>query len=148
MVDQKIQDDPSFIPDLPRYQHMQWEGRATVEDIPLIGKADGLCFDTMVLADYKTGKTPWTQKRTDETDQLTMYLLLIYELKKIKPENFKCKIHWLPTKETGSFEIAFRDNPVVPITFETSRTMVQVLKFGSFIKQTVKEMNEYVKNHA
>lgn len=147
MVDQKIQDDPSFIPTLPRYQHMQWEGKVVFNGIPLIGKADGLDFNNFVLADYKTGKKAWDQKRTDETDQLTMYLMLVYITKKILPEKFTCRIHWLPTVETGAFEIAFRDNPVVPITFETSRSMADILRFGTFINRTVKEMNDYVKNH-
>lgn len=146
IVDKRIQEDPTFIPDLPRYPHMQWEGKVIFSDIPLIGKADGVDFDNKILSDYKTGVVEWNKKRADETEQLTMYALLVYVTKKLKPEDFVYKIHWLPTKETGDFKIAFRDDPVVPITFDTKRTMKDIAVFGNKIKKTVEEMERFIKS--
>lgn len=145
-VDKKIQDDPTFIPSLPRYPHMQWEGKVVFNKIPLIGKLDGVDFNKKILIDYKTGKKEWDQKRIDEHEQLTFYALLVYVIKKIKPEDFVYKIHWLPTKETGDFVIDFRDDPVVPITFESKRTMKDILLYGTKIMRIVKEMEQFVKN--
>lgn len=153
MVDKKIQNDSSFIPSLPRYPLMQHKMNVMFGDIPLVGLPDGLCLDDFLLADYKTGndKYPWTKKKADETGQLTMYLFLIYIAHKLSPEKFKLFIHWLPTKkeETGDFKtlISFRDDPVVPITFQTKRTMADILKFGGRIQKVWKEMQEYAANH-
>lgn len=152
MIDKKIENDPTFLPTLPRYSIMQHKMKAMFNGIQIIGTADGMCFDKFLLADFKTGRIPWDQKRTDETKQLTMYLLLAYITKKVSPEDFKCYIHWLPTKKDdhGNFEseISFRDDPVVPITFETKRSMKDILLFGSYIMKTVDEMKSFVESHA
>lgn len=146
VVDKKIQKDPTFLPTLPRYTHMQYPLKVVFNKIPLIGFPDGVCFDNGLLADYKTGKKAWDQKRADETGQLTMYLFMIYAAKKLRPEQFKCFIHWLPTKENGDFTISFTDD-MEPVTIETKRTMQDVLAFGARINATVKAMNEYLKEH-
>ena len=147
MIDLKIQNDPTFLPSLPRYPLMQHEMKVVFNGIHLIGKPDGLDLNEFVLVDFKTGKQPWNKKRADETYQLTMYLLLIYITKKIPPEKFKCLIHWLPTKENGSFDIEFRDNPVKVITIETKRSMKDLLNFGTYIHETIKSMEKYVLDH-
>lgn len=150
-VDQIIQDDPSFIPSLPRYPMMQKEMKVVFNGIYLIGRFDGLDMDNFVLADYKTGVKAWDKKRVEESIQLLFYLLLIYITEKIPPEKITCKIHWLPTKktETGDFKtsIVFRDNPPIPFTFETKFKMSDILKFGQKINETVKEMEKYVKTY-
>ncbi len=151
-IDKLIQDDSTFCPTLPRYPLMQYQMDVIYnKKIPMTGKPDGLCLDTFLLADFKTGKASWTQSRADETDQLTAYLFFIYIKHKISPEKFRCFIHWLPTKkvEHGNFdvEILFRDKNLVPITFETKRTMQDLLKFGEKVNETVLAMQEYVRNH-
>lgn len=145
MIDKKIQNDPLFMPALPRYPLMQHKLTGAFSKIPLVGLPDGLCLDTFQLADYKTGKKPWDQKRADETGQLTMYLLLIYLSLKIKPEEFTCFIHWLPTQDSGKFEISLVGEEVK--TFETKRTMKEILVFGSRIIKTVNAMEAYVDNY-
>ena len=150
MVDKKIQDDPTFIPDLPRYPLMQEQYTVSFNGIKLTGKFDGLDLDKFLLADYKSGRVAWDKKRADETIQLTFYLLLVYITKKIPPEKFRCFIHWLPTKkdESGNFDvkISFREDPVVPITFETRRTMKDLLLFGTKIMSTVALMKKFVES--
>lgn len=146
VIDKRIQVDKNFLPDLPRYPLMQHRMEAKFGKIPLVGLPDGLCFDTYMLADYKTGKKAWDQKRADETGQLTMYLLLVYLTKKIKPEKFRCFIHWLPTQERGDFTIGFTDTFKVE-TFETKRTMRDILNFGMRINKTLREMEEYCLRH-
>jgi hypothetical protein len=146
IVDKKIQDDPYFLPKVPRYPLMQFPLKATFNKIPMVGFPDGLDLENMKLADYKTGKAKWDQKRADETGQLTMYLFLLYIVKKVKPEEFKCYIHWLPTKENGDFSITLINENDVQ-TFETKRTMRDLLEFGARINTTVKAMNEYLQSH-
>lgn len=143
IIDKKIQDDPKFMPSLPRYPHMQYKMKVMFDGVPLVGLPDGLDLDKYLLADYKTGKKAWDQKRADETGQLTMYLLLLYISKKLPPEKFKCYIHWLPTEERGDFSIDLIKD-CKPITFETKRTMTDVLLFGLRIKKVIKDMEEYL----
>ena len=152
IIDKKIQDDLKFLPDLPRYPLMQHKLKVAFDKIHLVGLPDGLCLKSFFLADYKTGKIPWTQEKANETGQLTMYLFLIYITYKIPPEQFTCFIHWLPTQkeERGDFNdvISFRDNPVRVFSFKTKRTMTDLLYFGEKIKKVIGEMEMYVRNHA
>lgn len=142
LIDKRIQDDPNFLPHLPRYEHMQYKMKVMFDGIPLVGVPDGLNLTgKKELADYKTGKKKWDKKRADETGQLTFYLFLLYITHKIKPEEFILMIHWLPTEETGSFEIRMINEQVK--TFYTKRTMSDLLAFGARIKKVVKEMEIY-----
>ena len=147
MVDDRIQEDPSFIPLLERYPIQQHSMSVMYNGIKLNGTADHFDRKGRRLKDDKTGKKEWTQKRADETGQLTMYLLLIYISEKIKPEEMTCYIDWLPTVENGDFTLTFRDNPPKPITFKTKRTMADLLQFASYIDSVRKEMAAYGKNH-
>lgn len=145
-VDRRLQDDPEFLPHVPRYPLMQHRMEAKFAQLVLVGVPDGLDLDNYLLADYKTGKVAWTQKRADETGQLKMYLLLILLTEKIRPENFECMIHWLPTRETGDFAIELIDEKDCK-TFHTAFTMRDILDFGMRIKKTVKAMKLYAKSH-
>jgi hypothetical protein len=148
MMDKLIQDDPTFCPQLPRYPHMQYQLDVKYKDIPLTGKPDGLDLDNFILADYKSGRGEWTQQKADATEQLTAYLLFIYLKHKIMPEKFACRIHWIPTKHTHDFKITYRDKKIVPVTFTTKRTMLDLLKLMGKIEKTVLEMELFVRQHA
>lgn len=146
MVDKRLQDDPEYLPHVPRYPLMQHKMRANIGDLPLIGVPDGLDFENRILSDYKTGKKAWDQKRTNDTGQLKFYLLLIYLTEKIRPGEFKCLIHWLPTAYQSDFTIGFR-NPNDPelFTFATSHTLPDILHFANYLKDTYALMQRYVK---
>ena len=108
MIDKRIQEDSSFLPELPRYEHMQYKMKVMYDGIPLVGIPDGLNLTgKKELADFKTGKKAWDKQRTDETGQLTFYLLLLYISEKLRPEDFDCYIHWLPTQEKETFQMRF-----------------------------------------
>ncbi len=146
LIDKRIQNDPKFLPTLPRYPLMQYKMSVIYNKIPLVGLPDGIDFTNPRLADYKTGKKKWDQDRADETGQLTMYLLLVYISKKVSPEKFRCFIHWLPTQANGDFTISLIKD-CKPITIETKRTMADLLKFGQRINSIYKQMEEYCLNH-
>ena len=139
--------DPNHVPHLKRGQIFEYELKAKLKNIPLIGFIDSYTPHTE-LEEYKTGVKAWTQKRADEHGQIDMYLLMLYLMHGVKPEDVSCRVHWLPTKETGDFRIVFTDphNPIVH-TFETKRTLSQVLKFGVRITKTVEAMRAYAENH-
>lgn len=151
-VDKKIQNDPTFLPEVIRYPIMQHEMRAVFDGIPLMGIADTFrpywsegpydFYESVAIRDYKTGRNKWDQARADETGQLTLYTFFQYLNDKVKPEDVDLFIDWLPTC-IHKGDIAFRDDPVKVFTFHTKRTMRDVLKFGEHIKKTWKEMEEY-----
>lgn len=146
MIDERFQNDLSFIPEIPRYPLLQHEMKATFDSIPLIGKPDNLYLDKFLLRDLKTGKWDWTTEKADNTKQFDMYLLLIYLVYKIKPDKFTCFIDWLPTRDSGNFEISFIE-PVKVQSFKTKRTMGDILRYGAYIKNTIKLMQEFVDNY-
>ena len=116
--------------------------------IKLVGYADDFCSKTFKqLNEVKTGRNAWTQKKVDNHDQLTMYCLMNYITNKIKPEDVSITLYWLPTKETGDFEIEFI-KPIKVYPFKTKRTMSDILRYGQYIKATRQKMLEYAVNHA
>ena len=147
-IDKQIQDDPTFIPLLVRESELQYKMHFKMKDFTLIGIPDAICLTKKRLRDYKTGKGEWTHSRAHGTGQLTWYLLMVYMIHKIKPEEFECYIDWLPTMDTTDGQIAFRDDPVVPITFKTKRTFTEVLSFAAEIVKVRKEMERYARNHS
>ncbi len=140
-VGEKIAKDKKFIPKLPRLPIFEYKLSASFDGIPLIGYIDSYKPHTR-LYEYKTGKPAWTQKRADTHGQIDMYLLIIYLAYKVRPEDIECKLMWLPTQENGDFSVSLI-NPVNIHIFDTRRTMVDILRFGDRIKNTIVEMNNY-----
>jgi len=151
-IDKKIQNDPNFMPKLPRFEMMQHHMKVVFNGLTLMGTPDGINIKkNKMLIDYKTGVKEWNKKRAEEHGQLLMYLLLIYITMKIRPEEFDCYIYWLPTKkeEDGNFDIKVSLISETDFkTFKCKHTMTEILKFGTYIKETFKEMEEYIKNMA
>jgi hypothetical protein len=143
-VGERLASDPNYLHTVPRLPIFEYKLEATYADIPMIGFMDTFCPDTPAMGEYKTGKKAWDQKRADSHGQIDMYLLMLYLTQKIKPEQVKCHLHWLPTQENGDFTISFV-SPIRVRSFETKRTMKDLLVFGSRIRTTVENMQEYAK---
>lgn len=151
LVDKRIQSDPKFFPEIPRYEHLQFKVTAKFGKMHLVGIMD--TYDSPydkkdhmgAVRDYKTGAKKWTQDRADETGQLTFYALLLWQSDyKLAPHQFRFFIDWIPTQENGDFSVSHLKGAKVQ-HFETKRTMQDVLKFGQYINATVKEMAAYAK---
>lgn len=165
MVDKRIQEDPTYLPELVRYPILQHKMTGTFNKIPLLGYADtfrpmtpkldvssdgkhilSTQYYRPAIRDYKTGHKLWDQKRADQTGQLTMYLFMLYLRDKIQPEDVECYIDWMPTHYVDS-KIAFVKEGEIH-TFKTKRTMQQVLAFGQRIKDTWAAMEAYAEREA
>lgn len=141
MVDKKIQDDPTYLPEIVRLPHLQYELKCEFNGMPLIGFPDALCLKTFNLRDYKTGRKAWDKKRADETAQLSMYLFMIHLIHGINPQKFKCFIDWMPTHYKDG-ELCFIE-PLKIKTFQTKRSMADILRFGNDLLETRKAMIKY-----
>lgn len=150
MIDKKIQEDPTFLPELERFPKAQYEMKATLitptDKIKLIGFADGWDHNQYRLKDDKTGVSPWTQARADKTGQFTWYLLELFLMHSIKPEQVQCQIDWIPTQQNADLSISLV-KPVKIQTFYTKRTMTDILKMAKWIENVRAKMIEYAKNH-
>ena len=146
-IGKKLETDPKFLPQVPRHSKMEHEFKCPFKGVRagLVGYADSFCRITdKKLAEYKTGKKAWDQLRADLHGQLTMYLLMNYILKKIRPEDVEIMLIWMPTKDNGDFSISF----IEPIEkhikiFYTKRTMMDILQFGKRINTVYAAMEKY-----
>lgn len=87
------------------------------------------------LGEYKTGKK-FTQKMTDDSDQITFYNMLLYLTRgKLFDENY---IHWAETKLNEN-KIELTGNIT---TFATKRTIFNVLALYSRCRKAIKEIDK------
>lgn len=110
---------------------------------------DRLKHDRPHLAEYKTGAKAWTQKRVNEHGQLTYYAMLLWLRDKIKPEDIDMILQWVPTslQKDYSYGIALDAEGKAHVhTFETSRTMADVLKLVGQIEDRRRKMYEYARS--
>lgn len=151
MIGKKLETNPKFLPIVPRHSKMEHEFKCKFGKLQLVGYGDSFCLITLKkLAEYKTGKRAWDQKRVDNHGQLDMYLLMHYIITKIRPEDMQeIILVWMPTQDNGDFSISF----VEPIEknikiFYTKRTMMDILQFGKRINSVFKQMEVYANERA
>jgi len=128
------------------------EFKCNLGKIVLIGYADAFDDKTFkVLHEVKSGVLEFNKKRVDSMLQLDMYLLMNFIINKVKPEDVKVKVFWIPTvkieKDNGDFsgsdyEIKFKE-PIEVKVFETKRTLKDILKFSAYIKSTHANMLKF-----
>lgn len=105
----------------------EFEIRADLDGIPVLGKLDGFYPKSMKIREYKTGKN-WTQKMVDEHGQLTFYALLVY-----------LKYGEMPKEIVLDWAETVTDDDGVRLTgriesFKTQRKMNQVFSMCTRIK--------------
>lgn len=147
MIDQKIQNDPKFLPELERFPVMQFKMQAAYKGIPMLGFADHWHAKNRRLKDDKTGRTPWDKKRADKTGQLTMYAALIWLMLGIDPSSIDFQIDWMPTVQNADLSVMFA-KPFALQSFYTQRKRSDVLKFLNYVEKTYKAMIAYDKKMA
>ncbi len=148
IIGEKIANDPKFLPTLPRYKQFEKKLEGKVGDIVLVGYLDGFDPDTKSFHEYKTSSNTkrWTQKTAEEHGQLDFYYFLIWLNYQILPENITCHLHYIPVRESATFEIEVIE-PIKIQSFEVKKTSLDILKFGKYIKDIYKEMEKYVEEH-
>lgn len=143
-VGEKIVSDSSFLPSIERPEIFEHNLSGVIGGVKIIGHLDGYTHG-IGIDEYKTSvsKGKWDQKKVDSWGQLTFYCLLIYIHYKIPPEKLRLRLYSIPIEEKGDFSYTVGE----PIMFKTKRTMADILKFTSLIKETHKAMKEYIKEN-
>lgn len=127
------------------YKKNEYEIRGTYDGIPYVGILDSWNPETKELAEYKTGVKKWDAKRVSGHRQLTFYAMLLYLFEGIKPEEVKMILQHVPTEVKSDFTYNFVDENKV-LTFETSRTMLDVLELMKDIKVARVMMEKYARS--
>ena len=145
-VGERITQDETFLPELPRPEIYEQNFSAMFNGITLTGHLDGWSPSVPGIDEYKTSSNPnrWTQKAVDEWGQISFYCFLVWLNLKIKPESLRLRLMSIPMVEDGNFNVQ-QKGPVK--IFHTKRTMADILKFGVLIKSTYAEMEKFIHNH-
>jgi hypothetical protein len=131
--DTNLEQVAMFLPHSPK---REYEINTTFKKLPLYGKLDGFNprSKKKIIREIKTG-TNWTQRKADTLEQLTFYSILV--LSKYGKLPHKLYLDWVPTKrnEQGLLEIIGYVK-----TFETNRTMSDILLFFAKLKKAWSEI--------
>lgn len=140
-IGDSIGTDESLVPDLVPPGVKEFEMRAEWNGIPLVGYADHYCPDTFILSENKTSpnKSRWTQKKTDEHKQMTMYAFLLNLMDGTRPEDVTMYLNFIPLKLVG---VTYQPSGNWK-QFETYRTKADIEAYKDYIMDTVEAMNEY-----
>jgi len=140
--------DHPVIRRIPRGTRPEFEVRAEIESIPLLGFIDSYDENSGIIHELKTGKTPWTQARVDKHGQLKIYSLLLKKM--FGKHNPYVQLHWLPTATTKKKDIidgiGFTSNEITLTgdveTFHTTISITDLFDYTRLIKQVYSEIVE------
>lgn len=145
-VGERITQDPTFLPTIERPDIFEYDfdGIVDFDGIALRGHVDGYFYkDSIGQDEYKTSlnKNRWTQRLVDFHGQITMYCLLRWLKFKIPPDSLRLRLYAIPITEHPDFSYTAGE----PQCFHTTRTMLDLVRFGKFIKDTHAQMQLFVK---
>ena len=145
VIGEKLASDPSFLPEVLRYEVFEKEFNTRLSNFVITGYLDSYCPNTHNFYEYKTSSNPnkWNQKSVNNHGQLLFYKALIYLCEKVRPEDIKCKLFYIPVNQSGSFEMEITKNSKIQSFDLNNTTTMEVLKFLNYIKRTRKEMESY-----
>lgn len=121
---------------LPHYPKREFEIRASLDGIPLLGKLDGFDPKTLTIGEYKTGKN-WTQAMVNSSGQLTFYALLVWLKYKKLPGGIL--LHWARTDEDFAGELFLTGETR---DFTTRRALADIIVFTKRVKAAWKGICE------
>ena len=136
----------SLVPDLVPPGVKEFELRANLGNIFIVGYCDHYCADTRVLHENKTTSNTkkWNQKSVDEHGQLTMYALMLFLQHKVPPKDVRMFLNYIPVELGNDHILRLPEKPVF-YQFETKRSNLQIAEYANYIKEMVAKMDEYIK---
>jgi len=146
-VGDSIGTENSLVPTLTPPGVKEYELRANIGKIKMVGYADHHCSETKILNENKTTDNPnkWNQKSVDAHGQMTMYALLLLLQDKVKPEDVTMFLNYIPVTIGGDFQYRLPEPPTYT-AIPTRRTTTDVLRYVGYIEETVKAMEKYARS--
>jgi len=109
--------------------------------IPLMGYLDGFNEVEKRIKEHKTGKTKWTQKTVDSSEQLTFYAIMASRQFNIKIDELTIILDWYPTLEDTDKTMMFTGEKY---SFTTRRTLKDEIKIYPKIKKVWNGIDELI----
>lgn len=128
VIGTRIAKDKKFLPDVLRYKVFEQELKASIGKIDLIGYIDSFDPKTCAFYEYKTSSNNkrWNFKKAQEHGQILMYLYMIWKTYKVRPEDVKIRLFYIPVHKKDG-EMALKGEPVQ--SWEIRHTSAEVLAF-------------------
>ncbi len=145
-IGERLATSPKYLPEVPRPEIYEYTIKVKFGKINLRGHIDGWSPSSKTLVEYKTtqNKKRWDDKSVLKHGQIDFYCLLLFLKENIRPEELTISLVSIPVEMGGDFKVK-RSKEKIQI-IPTKRTMIDILNFGVKLKQTFKEMQEYVDN--
>jgi hypothetical protein len=146
-VGDSIATPDSLVPSLTPPGVKEYEMRANLGPIHIIGFADHYDPETLVLNENKTTDNPkkWNKKSVDAHGQMTMYALLLYLQNKTKPEDVTMYLNYIPVLVGNDFQY-YLPTPPTYTAIPTRRTTTDIMRYVQYIKDTVEAMEAYTRS--
>lgn len=144
LIGDSIGTDKSLVPLLTPPGVKEYELRASLGNIHIVGFCDHYCPDTRILHENKTStsRLKWNQKSVDTHKQLDMYALMLFLTHDVLPDDLTIYLNYIPVIEGPDMRY-YLPNPVEHYTFETKRTAEQLVAMTQYIEKTVWDMCAY-----
>lgn len=142
-IGEQLASDPTFLPEVLRYDVMEKEFKAPLDNFSLIGFLDTYNSKNHYFHEYKTSanKTRWTHQSANEHGQMLFYLSLIYLNHSVPPEKIKMKLFYIPVHTRGDFQMEICDKVQ---SFEVKHTTLEMVEFLADVIKTRREMEEFI----
>lgn len=130
------------------YKSVEHKLEGELDGLKLVGYMDSYDPDELKMCELKTGEKKWTADRVDKHQQLDFYAMILYMSHKVRPEDLHITLQWMPTGTRSDFTFGFildKEGKAQIHSFETRRTMLQILKMCADIKKTRSDMEAYIK---
>lgn len=109
--------------------------------IPLLAKPDTATHDYSAFKEYKTSVQAWTQKKADESGQITFYATAIWIKTGKIPDDIELVNALTEYGENGTISVTGKI-----LRFKTNRTLVDILRMQSRIKRAWSGIKTLVAN--
>jgi len=145
-VGDRIASDPTFLPEIPRLKHFEYTLETTFAKVPLIVHIDN--YEEGILAEFKTGKQPWSHSRASKHRQLDLYVAMLYLVEKIPPEKLKIDLYWAETADDYITD-EYGTDDVIKLTgriekYTVKKTTKDVLRILAYVVRIRKQMIAYI----
>ena len=144
IIGDSIGTDKSLVPLLTPPGVKEYELRASLGDIHIVGYCDHYCPLTHTLHENKTStnRKKWNQKSVDEHKQLDMYALMLFLTHDVLPNDLTIYLNYIPVIEGADMRYYLPD-PVEFYQYPTRRTDEHLVNMTRYIENTVEDMCAY-----
>lgn len=124
-----------YLPQMPNKEHLI---RIDFDDVPLLVIMDAFDDKKLIIDEYKTGRTAWTQRKVDNHGQLTIYAMAVWK-KYGKIPNLR--LFWIPTDVNDNNEVVLTGE--IPYEFKTQRSISDFAVMYKRLSDAWKGINKF-----